>query len=168
VKKILVVLDNIDQIDEWIGRIFCFAVVILTVVVSYEVIMRKFFAHPSTWSYDVAKQAYAVHFLMIAGWALLHKQHVAVDVFSSLLSARKKAIIDIIGYLIFFFPFSLVMIWFGVDFAGISWMELEKARDTFPIPLYPIKTVIPLAFTILFIQGLSDFIRKILILRGEV
>ena len=159
--KILMLLNNIDQINEWVGRIFCFAILILMFTVSYEVIMRKFFGFPSTWSYDIAKQSYAFHFLMIAGYTLLHKQHVAVDVFSSLLSARKKAIIDIIGYLIFFFPLSFVMIWFGVDFAKTSWMEMEKARHVFPIPLYPIKTVIPLAFTLLFLQGLSHFIRRI-------
>ena len=160
-KGIRLILDLIDNINEWIGRIFSVAVLALTLIIAYEVIMRKFFARPTIWSYDVSKQIYALHFLLVAGYTLLHKRHVAIDVLSSKLSERTRVIVDLICYMIFFFPFWFVMLWFGVKFAAVSWRILEIGRDVFQIPLYPIKTIIPLATFLIFLQGISTFVRKL-------
>ena len=167
-KRILIPLEIIDNINEWVGRIFSVAILALTFVIAYEVIMRKFFARPSIWTYDVSKQIYALHFLIVAGYTLLHKGHVGIDVITKKLSKRTRTILDAICYLILFFPFWFVMLWFGVKFAAMSWQLREIGRDIFSIPLYPIKTVIPLSVLLILLQGFSAFFRKLLIIkRGD-
>jgi TRAP-type mannitol/chloroaromatic compound transport system permease small subunit len=167
-KGIQHILDFIDNVNEWTGRISCVAVLVLTFIVAYEVIMRKFFANPSIWSYDVSKQIYAFHFFLLAGYTLLHNRHVAVDVLSRKLPERIRTIVDLICYLIFFFPFWFVMLWFGVKFSAASWRMLEIGRDVFQIPLYPIKTIIPFATLLILLQGISSFVKKLSTLKRGI
>ena len=167
-KGIQRILGFIDNINEWTGRISCIAVLVLTLIVAYEVIMRKFFARPTIWSYDVSKQIYALHFLLVAGYTLLHKRHVAVDVLTKQLSEKTRVVVDLICYMIFFFPFWSVMFWFGVKFAATSWRMFEIGRDVFQIPLYPIKTIIPLATLLILLQGISSFVKELSTLKRGI
>jgi TRAP-type mannitol/chloroaromatic compound transport system permease small subunit len=166
-KRFLSFLDFIDNMNEWIGKLFSVMILALTFVVLYEVIMRKFFAHPSTWSYEVSRQTFGFYFMIVGGYALLYRRHVAVDIITSRFSRRVRSILEVICYVMFFFPFWGVMLWFGCKFAAVSWQQLETARDIFPMPLYPIKTIIPVGALLMLLQGLSGFVKNILIIRGR-
>lgn len=161
-------LKLIDQISEWTGRIFSWIVVILMLLVVYEVIMRRFFNRPTIWNFDVTKQFYGLYFMIVAGYTLLHKAHVAVDIMVTRLGRRKKALIDVIGYSIFFFPFIWVFLYEGIKFAKNSWAMRETMWGMFQIPVYPFKTIIPITAFLLLIQGLAIFIRQLyLFIKGE-
>lgn len=162
------ILHYIDRINEWIGRVLCFLVVAITLLVVYEVAMRRVFGSPTIWTFETTKQLYAAHFMLLTPFALLHNAHVSVNVIYQQLSARKQAFLDILGYLVFFFPFCIVVLWQGYLFAQNSWVIQETSWSVFSPPLYYIKTVIPITAALLILQGLSIFIRKVIVfVRGE-
>ncbi len=155
-----------DAINEWTGRIFSWVIVPLVLLTVMEVILRRFLNSPTIWSFEVLKQLYGLHFMIVAGFGLLYGSHVSVDVFTMVLSKKKKAILDIISYVIFFFPFVIVCTWQGYSFAARSWAMKETTWSVFAPPVYPIKTVIIISFILLFIQGISEVIKRIYLIKG--
>jgi len=155
------ILNLIDSISEWTGRIFSFIIIILVILVVLEVIMRKVFHSPTIWNFEVSKQLYAYHFMIVSAFALLHKAHVSIDIVYEKLNQKTKAICDVITYIIFFFPFLLVWLYHGVKYAAKSWTIYETSWSVFAPPLYPIKTIIPMTAFLLLIQGAAIFIRKL-------
>ncbi len=156
----------LDSISEWTGRIFGWVIVPLVLVTVMEVILRRFLHSPTIWSFEVLKQLFALHFMIVAAYALLYRAHVSVDAFTMMLSEKAKAVLDIITYLIFFFPFCLVCIWQGYSFAARSWAMRETSWSVFHPPLYPIKTVIVITFILLTLQGISEVIKRVYIIKG--
>jgi TRAP-type mannitol/chloroaromatic compound transport system permease small subunit len=155
-----------DTISEWTGRIFAWVIVPLVLLTVMEVILRRFLGSPTIWSFEVLKQLYGLHFMIVAAFGLLYGSHVSVDVFTALLPKKKKAILDIIGYVLFFFPFVIVCIWQGYSFAVTSWAMKETTWSVFAPPVYPIKTVILCTCILLLIQGISEIIKRIVIIQG--
>jgi TRAP-type mannitol/chloroaromatic compound transport system permease small subunit len=164
VKKLVKFLDSIN---EWTGRIFCWLVVPLVLLTVMEVILRRFLGSPTIWSFEVLKQIYALHFMIVAGFGLLYGSHVSVDIFTMMLSRRARAILDLISYLIFFFPFCAICIWQGYLFAARSWAMKETSWSVFAPPLYPVKTVIVVTFILLALQGISECIKRVYVIKGE-
>ena len=158
VKKLL---KTIDQISEWTGRIFSTIVAVLMLLVVLEVVLRRFLNSPTVWSFEVTLQLYAFHFLIAAAYALLHGSHVAVDILYARLSRRKRAILDVATYIIFFFPFLAILLFEGIKYASVAWSIRERTLSVFGAPLYPIKSVVPVMAFLLIIQGLAIFIRQL-------
>jgi TRAP-type mannitol/chloroaromatic compound transport system permease small subunit len=160
------IVKYIDIFNEWVGRIFSWAIIVLTLLAVLEVIERVVFNSPSTWGFEVATQIFGLYFMIIAGYGLLYGSHVSIDVVTYYLSPRTRVIVDIVAYFIFFFPFTLVCIWHGYFFAAKSWAIKETSMSVYGGPIYPIRTVIFLAFILLFLQGLSEVTKKIVFLKG--
>lgn len=154
-------LNFIDTINEWAGRIFSCTIVALTGLVVLEVILRRFFNRPTIWNFEITIQLYAFHALIVAGYTLLHKRHVNIDVLYQKYTPKTRAILDVITYIIFFFPFISIMLYEGILYAANSWSVQEKSWSVFSPPLYPIKTVIPVMTFLILIQGIAIFIRQL-------
>lgn len=154
-------LNTIDTVSEWTGKIFGWTVVILVILVVLEVILRRFFNRPTIWNFEVTIQLYAFHFMIVAAYALLHKSHVAIDVIYNRFGQRTRAILDVVTYMLFFFPFLLVVFYEGIKYAVNSWAMRETSWSFFSPPLYPIKTIIPVMALLLLVQGIAIFIRQL-------
>jgi TRAP-type mannitol/chloroaromatic compound transport system permease small subunit len=154
-------LAIIDAFSEWTGRIFSWTIAILTLLVISEVIMRRLLNRPTIWNFEVTIQLYAFFFMIVAAYALYHRSHVAVDILYQKFSRRTQAILDVITYCLFFFPFLTVLLYEGTKFAANSWAVKEKSWSVFAPPLYPIKTIIPVTAFLLLLQGLAVFIRQL-------
>jgi TRAP-type mannitol/chloroaromatic compound transport system permease small subunit len=164
-KSILHVMDNVS---EWTGRIFVWLIIPLTVVVVYEVISRRIFNAPHIWATEVTNYLYGPHFMMAAAYTLLYKSHVSIDIIYGRFSPRTRGILDIFTYVVFFFPFCVIVFYQGIVFAQTSWSigETSESAALRVVPL--IKTVIPVTFGLLLIQGLANFIRSMmLVVRGK-
>ncbi len=162
------ILHVMDSISEWTGRIFVWLIIPLTLVVVYEVIARRVFNAPHIWATEVTNYIYGPHFMLVAAYTLLHQAHVRIDIIYAKFSARTRGILDIITNLVFFFPFCTIVIYQGIIFAQTSWSigETSESAALRVVPL--IKTVIPVSFGLLFIQGSANFIRSImLVVRGR-
>jgi len=106
-------------------------------------------------------------FLLAAGYTLRHGRHVRVDVLYDRLSPRGRAWIDLFGTLLFLLPFTLFCLWASWPAVVHSWATHEASPDPGVLPRYPIKSLIPIAFSLLLLQGLAHAIRQVEILRGK-
>ena len=166
--KIKTFLNGLDKVSEWSGRIFMWLVVPLTVLVAYEVISRRFFDAPHIWSTEVIDYIYGPHFMLAAAYTLLYQAHVRIDVIYERFSPRTRGILDIVTYMIFFFPFCTIVLYQGVIFASTSW-SIGETSESAALKIVPlIKTVIPVSIGLLLIQGVATYIRAIIqAVKGE-
>lgn len=151
----------IDALNRFIGRSCCFLIVILTVLVVIEVFLRHVMGRPTIWNFEITKMIFGFYFMILGGYTLLKNAHVSVDVVYETLSEKKRAILDLISYVVFFFPFCTVLLIEGTRFAAKSWIDKETSWSVFAPPLYPIKTVIPIAVLLILLQGINIFIKNI-------
>lgn len=154
----------LDATSEWSGKIFAWSIVPLTLLVTYEVISRRVFNAPHIWSFEIIVMLYGFHFTMVAAYTLYHKRHVNIDVILNRFPPKAKTVIEILGYLLFFFIFTSAILIFGFHFAKIAWLTHEASETTFGPPLYPIKTVVPVVAFLLILQGISGFTKKLVFL----
>jgi TRAP-type mannitol/chloroaromatic compound transport system permease small subunit len=137
-------------------------------VVVWEVISRRVFNAPHIWATEVTNFIYGPHFMLVAAYTLLYRSHVSIDIIYGRYSPRTRGILDIITYIIFFFPFCGIVFYQGIVFAQTSWAigETSESAALRVVPL--IKTVIPVTFGLLLLQGLANFMRSImLVVKGK-
>lgn len=162
-------LRVIDRISEWSGKIAMWGILIVACIVVYEVFTRRVLGSPHVWTYEIVTFFYGFHFMILAAYSLFLKGHVAIDIIYDRFSARTRAIMDLVTYLIFFFPFVIVLLWFGSGNALASWATNEKtsaARIAFVIPI--MKSITPITALLLLLQGFALFYRRIFFyLKGE-
>jgi TRAP-type mannitol/chloroaromatic compound transport system permease small subunit len=161
-------LKSIDRVSEWSGKIFVWLIIPLTLVVAYEVISRRVFNAPHIWSTEVTSFLYGAHFMLVAAYTLLYKSHVSIDLVYQRFRPRVRGILDIITHIVFFFPFCIIMLYQGTIFAYTSW-QMGETSDSAALPIVPeMKTVIPVTFALLLLQGVAQLIRSIVLaVRGE-
>lgn len=162
-RPLLTVTRVIDSIvGEWSGRLFAWLVIPLVGGLTYEVVARYVFRAPTIWAYDISYMLYGSHFMLGAAYTLYMRGHVRTDIFYDRFSARTQGIIDAIFYLLFFFPGMLYVFLAGLSEARLSWKnwEVSDASPWRP-PVYPFKTVIPLAAALLIVQGVSEFLKSL-------
>lgn len=116
---------------------------------------------------EAQTQAFNLIFLLGAAYLLLRDGHIRVDIIHSRLGNRTRAWIDIAGTALMLIPFCLTVIWFGWNYVSLSWSRLEVSPHPGGLPLYPIKTVILIAFALLLLQGVSEIIKRIDFLRSD-
>jgi TRAP-type mannitol/chloroaromatic compound transport system permease small subunit len=161
-------LDWVDTVSEWCGKLFAWSVVILTVVVCYEVFMRYVMRAPTRWAYDAGYMLYGAMFFMAGAYALARNAHVRADVIYRFLRPRTQASIDLVLYIIFFFPAAFFFVYSGYFFAERAWIMGEvSSASPFRIPVYHFKTLIPIAGAFLFVQGVAESIRCIMAIRNN-
>lgn len=161
-------LKAVDGLNTWIGRIVGWVMIFIMLVTVYDVVARRLFNEPVIWAFDVSVQLFALHFMITAAYALLHNEHVAIDIFKNRLAPRKQAMLDIVSFVVFFFPFMIALFFYGWDFAARSWATRETSWGVVALPVYYIKTVIPITAVLLMLQGVASVIRLLEIVRkGE-
>ncbi len=157
----------VDRLTMWTGKAFSWCVVILTLGVSYEVFVRKALGAPTGWAYDFSYIMYGALFIMAGAYTLSRDGHVRCDVVYRLLSPRLQAGIDLVLYIVFFFPGVLALVYTGYHFASLSWRFKEVSTfSPANIPIYPSKALIPIAGILLVLQGISEVVRCVRCLRS--
>ena len=155
-------LEHIDSISIWSGKMFRWMALILSLVVLYEVLVRYVFNRPTIWAFDTAMMIYSLLFLFGGAYVLWEKRHIRVDVLFNRFSPRTQAVIDIVFYVIFFFPYTVVMTWYGSKVAYMSTIAREISNTSqWGEPIYPWRWFLPVGFFLLFLQGIAEFVRII-------
>ncbi len=138
---------------------FCFTLVLL---LTYEVFMRYILNSPTIFSYEIASMMGVTIGSGGLAYTHLHQGHVRVDVFWRLLSPRGKAIADIVGSLIFFFPIIIVVTYVSAAWTQVSFIDHEIMTKTYLYPpAWPVRAVMALGFFMFIPQGISKFIRDV-------
>jgi len=153
-------LSLIDSSNEWIGRVTCFLVIFIAVIMTVEVVSRYGFNRPTTWVWDVSTQFGAAFYLLGGAYALLHHAHVRIDVLYTRFPLKVQAITDLITSILFFL-FCIVLVWKGWEIAWASLMMREVENSLFAPPLYPLRMLFVVACFLLLLQGGAKFIRDL-------
>ena len=152
----------IDTITEWGGKAIAWLIVPLVGSLVYEVFARYFFHAPTVWAYDVTYMIYGTLYMLGAAYTLLKGGHIRTDILYRLFSPRWQGIIDASIYLLFFFPGLILFSLAAWKYTAHSWMINEQAAVSPWRPfIYPFKTVIPVSFLLLLIQGISELLKSI-------
>ena len=161
-ERIRAVVGAVDRVAEWSGLLFCWLIVPLVLAMVYEVIARYAFNAATIWSYDIAYMTYGSHFMLGAAYTLLRGGHIRTDIFYMNWSPRTQGIVDASLYLFLFFPGMALFFWMGLQEALQSW-DIREVSDASPWrpPLYPFKTVIPVAAALILVQGVSEFLKSL-------
>jgi TRAP-type mannitol/chloroaromatic compound transport system permease small subunit len=161
-------IKTINSITNWVGKISSWSVIIMMLLVVFEVISRRLFNAPTMWNMEITTMIFGFHFMMVAAYALLHQSLVSVDILYEKFSIKKQAILDLITYSVLFLPFVIGTLIGSSRFAYVSWMQQEVSWTAFAPPVYPIKTIIPIAIFFLLLQGISEMLKRIVTLvEGE-
>ena len=160
---------TIDRFSTAVGKAFAWYILILTFGESYEVFVRYVVNDPTTWSYDVSYNMYGALFFMAGAYTLARNGHVRGDVVYRLLRPRVQAGIDLVLYLAFYFPGVIALMYAGFQYAAESWRYHEvSVFSPADIPIFPLKTLIPVGGAMLFVQGIAEVVRCVVCLRdGE-
>jgi TRAP-type mannitol/chloroaromatic compound transport system permease small subunit len=160
-------LHFIDSLSAWIGKAFAWLILILTLGVSYEVFVRYVLRAPTTWAFDFSYITYGALFLMAGAYTLSRNGHVRGDVLYRLWPVRVQATLDLVLYLIFFFPAVLALIYSGWFFAQMS-VRFKEVSIFSPagVPVFPLKALIPITGVFLLLQGIAEVIRCVLCIRN--
>lgn len=159
-------LLTIDRFSMAVGHAFAWCILILTLGTSYEVFMRYIMNNPTDWAFDMSYILYGGLFLMSGAYALSRNAHVRGDVIFRLLRPRVQASIELVLYLIFFYPgvTSLMIAGYGYAHDSFGYREVS-VNSPVGVPIWQLKALIPLAGFMLFVQGIAQVIRCILTIR---
>ena len=160
---------TIDRISTFVGHCFAWLVVGLTGLIGYEVFSRYVFNNPHAWAFDAQIMLYGTMFMMAGAYTLAKNGHVRGDILYGFLKPRTQAIFDLVLYIVFFIPGVVALAYAGYSFAADSWRILEHSSITADgPPLYPFKTILPIAGVFLLLQGLVEIFRCIVCIKqGE-
>ena len=158
---------KIDAIQEGFGRAVSWLTVLMVAVVFGDVVMRYTMRRTYVFTQELEWYLFGIIYLLAAGYTLLHDEHVRVDIVYSKLSPTRKAWLDFILLLVFFFPSCLLIVYTSWPFVRNSWSVWESSPDPGGIPArWALKSVIIIGFVILILQGLSELIKRFHIARG--
>ncbi len=157
-----------DSLSTWCAKAFAWLIVVLTLAIFYEVIVRYVFNAPTIWAWDLSYMLYGAHFMMGVAFTLVRKGDVRIDVFYRNFSPKTQAVIDLFLYPIFFFPALIFLFWAGLQQTIYSWSIWEKSGVTmWRVPIYPFKSILPLATFILLLQGIAEFMKTLQAAKGK-
>ncbi len=158
-----------DVVSAWFGKAFAWLIVFMTFGVGYEVFVRYVLNAPTSWAFDVSYILYGTLFMMGGAYTLSRDGHVRGDFLYRLWSPRTQAKVELVLYILFFFPGIIALILAGWKYAARSWGYAEvSVNSPAGIPVFQFKTVIVAAGILLFIQGIAQVFRCILCIReGE-
>ena len=159
---------RIDAATAWIGRNVAWLIVAAAVISATNAVIRKLFDTSSNAWLEVQWWLFALVFLFAAPWTLALNEHIRIDIVSSRQSQRTRNIIELIGHVFFLLPSAALIVFTSWYFFTTSYAQNEQAQNAGGLPQWPIKAIIPVAFAVLFAQGLSELIKRIAIMRGEM
>ena len=163
------VLHAIDGISTWVGKAAAWLIILLMAVVCVEVFKRYIMNMPTAWIFDLDNMLYGTAFMLCGAYTLAQNAHVRGDFLYSSMRPRTQAALDIVLYVVFFFPGIAALIYAGSDYAADSWRIAEHSNVTAEGPaVYPFKTMIPIAGVLVMLQGVAEMVRCVVCLKtGE-
>jgi len=157
------IADALDRVNAWIGRVVRWLALALLLAQFAVVVLRYLFGTSYIWGTEAVLYLHAALFMLGAGYTLLVDGHVRVDIFYGSLSARGKALVDLLGTILFLVPTCLVILWFTWRFTANSWAIFEGPLSVGGIPAsYLLKSLIPAFAALLLVQGASLALRSLL------
>ena len=157
----------IDWLNATVGKYAIWLIFAATVISALNAVVRKAFNFSSNAYLEVQWYLFAWSFLIAAGYTLLHREHVRIDVLNSRLPKRAQVWIDIIGFAFFLTPLCLLVLWLGVPMLIDKYASGEVSPNTGGLIRWPVWLALPVGFGLLLLQGWSELIKRIAFLKGQ-
>ena len=158
----------IDAVNEKIGKGAAWLILVAVLVSTINALIRYTFSISSNAWLELQWYLFAGTFLLCAPWTLKCNEHIRIDVVTGRFSARTHAWIDIVGGIFFLIPVCLVILWSAFPFAWDSIITAENSSNAGGLIVWPAKVLIPIAFTLLLLQGVSEVIKRFAFLQGLI
>src|SRR5262245_63092345 len=159
---------SVDKFNTRLGQIMAWGVLIAILVSAVNATIRKIFNVSSNSWLELQWVLFGMVFLLCSSWTRLSNEHIRIDIVNNLLPRRARDWIDVIGHLFFLIPVATILAVLGWPFFWRSFMQNEQSTNAGGLPVFPAKLLIPLAFTLLLVQAISELIKRIAIMRGKL
>jgi TRAP-type mannitol/chloroaromatic compound transport system permease small subunit len=167
-KLLLTISHAIDALNERVGRAVLWLVVVMALVSAANAMARYLFNLSSNAWLELQWYLFAAVFLLCAGYTLLHNEHIRIDVVSSRLSRRSQLWIDIFGTLLFLLPVSIFIMVLSWPVFTNAWVSSEMSGNAGGLIRWPARLLVPAGFLLLSLQGVSELIKRVAILKGII
>lgn len=158
----------IDWLTERVGKGAFWLVLVMTIISASNAVVRFVFNYSSNGLLEIQWYLFAAVFLLCAPYTLQRNEHVRIDVLSGKLSPRGLAVIDIIGTLFFLLPMVVLVLWLSMPLIAESYKINEMSANAGGLLRWPVKILLPIGFTLLALQGISELIKRIAFLAGRI
>ena len=157
----------VDYLSRTVGHAFAWCIMILTLGTCYEVFVRYALGDPTSWAFDMSYLMYGAVFYMAGAYTLSRGGHVRADMFYRLWQPRTQATVELVLYILFFFPGILALVYAGWDY-GWSSMRIREVSVNSPagVPIWPLKMMIPFGAGLIALQGFAEVMRCVVCLRN--
>jgi TRAP-type mannitol/chloroaromatic compound transport system permease small subunit len=167
-QALLQISRSIDAFTTWTGKRLAWLILLAVVVSALNAIVRKMFDTSSNSWLELQWVLFSMVFLLCSPWTLLDNEHIRIDIVNNLLPKQVRNGIDVIGHVFFLMPLTVVMIITGVPFFRRSFEINEQSGNAGGLPQWPAKSLIMIGFAFLLVQGISELIKRIAVMRGMI
>ena len=167
-QALLKLSQGIDAFTRWTGKRLAWLIVLAVIISAVNAIIRKSFDTSSNSWLELQWVLFSIVFLLCSPWTLLDNEHIRIDIVSNALPKKARNVIDVVGHVFFLFPICIVMIVTGVPFFLRSFQVNEQSGNAGGLPQWPAKALIMISFAFLLVQGISELIKRIAVMRGLI
>ncbi len=167
-QSLLRLSQRIDAFTRWTGKRLAWLILVAIVISAVNAIIRKGFDVSSNAWLELQWVLFGIVFLLCSPWTLLDNEHIRIDIVNNLFSKRWRDIIDVIGHVFFLIPLCIVMIITGGPFFMRSVEVNEQSGNAGGLPQWPAKSLVIIGFAFLLVQGISELIKRIAVMRGLI
>jgi TRAP-type mannitol/chloroaromatic compound transport system permease small subunit len=158
----------IDSFTRWTGKRLAWLILAAVIISAVNATVRKVFDTSSNSWLELQWVLFSIVFLLCSPWTLLDNEHIRIDIVNNQLPKRARSIIDVVGHLFFLLPLTVVMIVTGVPFFLRSFGINEQSGNAGGLPQWPTKSLIMIGFALLLVQGISELIKRIAVMKGMI
>jgi TRAP-type mannitol/chloroaromatic compound transport system permease small subunit len=167
-QSLLKMSRGIDAFTRWTGKRLAWLILVAVIESAVNAIVRKTFDTSSNSWLELQWVLFSIVFLLCSPWTLLDNEHIRIDIVNQMLPKRVRDSIDVVGHAFFLLPLTIVMIITGGPFFMRSFEIREQSGNAGGLPQWPAKSLIIIGFTFLMIQGISELIKRIAVMRGLI
>ena len=167
-QSLLTLSRGIDAFTKWVGKRLAWLIMVAVVVATVNAIIRKSFDVSSNSWLELQWLLFSIVFLLCAPWTLLDNEHIRIDIISNMMKKKTRDWIDVVGHAFFLIPLCIVMIITGGPFFMRSVEVNEQSSNAGGLPQWPAKSLIIIGFILLMVQGISELIKRIAVMRGLI
>jgi TRAP-type mannitol/chloroaromatic compound transport system permease small subunit len=168
VDSLLKLSRGIDAVNFRIGKVVSWLILLAVVVSAVNAVVRKVFDTSSNSWLELQWVLFSAVFLVCASWTLLANEHIRIDIVNGLLPKQLRNTIDVVGHTLFLLPLTIIMVATGVPFFLRSFAINEQSGNAGGLPQWPAKSLVVIGFLLLFLQGVSELIKRIAVMRGRI
>jgi len=167
-RTLLKLSRDIDACTRWIGKRLAWLILVAVIVSAMNAVVRKIFDTSSNSWLELQWLLFSIVFLMCSSWTLLDNEHIRIDIINNHLPKKLRDSIDIVGHVFFLLPLCVVMLITGVPFFNRSFEINEQSGNAGGLAQWPAKSLIMIGFAMLLVQGISELIKRIAVMRGLI